>query len=151
MAAIGLAGITFVGGEVGAAPRSQKIAGTFDLRLAASAACPDPTCARFTFRGVIRGPGEGPTTAIFPAQPPSNLIGQGLATVHTSSGDVHLAGSSIFNPDPASDGEIVFNLKIVGGTGAYAGAGGYILAFGPAEVPGAVASNLIYTGRLTLP
>lgn len=49
------------------------------------------------------------------------------------------------------DGEVTFLFKIMGGTDDLNGASGYIVAAGTAEVPGAVATNLHYTGKLTLP
>lgn len=151
MAAIGMAFVTLAGAEAGAGPKSHKVSGNFDFQVAASPACPAPNCVLATFRGGIKGPGEGPNTAVFPAQPPTNLIAEGLLTIHTSDGDLNLAGTAVFNPDPASDGEIVFLFKIVGGTGGLTGASGYIMAAGTSEVPGAMLTGIKYTGRLVLP
>jgi hypothetical protein len=149
--ALGVALVTLLGTEAGAAAKSRKLAGTFDFRVGTSPGCTDPTCVVVKFRGVVRGPGEGPTTALFPAHPATNVIGEGNVVVHTPDGDLHLAATAVFNPDPASDGEITWLFEIVGGTNALTGASGYIMATDTADVPGVEATDARYTGKLVRP
>jgi len=150
--AIGMMTVALVGSPADAAAKTRRLAGTFDFKRGASATCTDPaSCVVANFKGVIRGPGEGPSTAVFPAQPPTNVVAEGTLVVHTSDGDLYLAGTSVFNPDPASDGEFTVLFKIVGGTGALTGASGYIMSATTSDVPGSVITNARYTGKLVLP
>ncbi|MGI9022876.1 MAG: hypothetical protein ACR2HV_06550 [Acidimicrobiales bacterium] len=71
--------------------------------------------------------------------------------MHTPDGDLNMAGTIVFNPDPASAGETTFLFKITGGTGALTGASGYVMAMGTADVPGALVRHAPYTGELILP
>jgi hypothetical protein len=142
---------TFVAaGSVGAEARSRRLAGTWSLTIVNPAPTCTESCIVVAFRGAINGNGEGPGATLSPATPPPYLFGQGNGdiTIHTFKGDVFLQGSVIFNP--TDDGEFAFLFRIVGGTGVYEGATGWIGSVGEAEIPGLRLVNQRYEGRLHL-
>ncbi len=151
MVSVGLASLTLAGGQADAAVRSRRLAGIFTVGLGGSAGCVAPNCATYTFNGALRGTGEGRAIAFLPGEPASNVIAKSAVVIRTAEGNLHLGLTAVFNPDPAGDGEASFLFKIVGGTAALTGASGYVMATGLAEAPGAKASNVVYTGKLTLP
>jgi hypothetical protein len=150
LAVVGGLATVAVAGTVGAAPTSRRVSGTWDLTVADPSPGCTQNCILVTFRGGISGNGEavavGPPA---PAHPPSNLMAPGDATVHTRRGDLFLSGTSVFNP--TGEGEFTFLFRITGGTGAMAGASGWVGSVGVSDVPATQFTNERYEGRLVLP
>jgi hypothetical protein len=128
-----------------------KVKGTFESQSFTGPSCTAPTgqCFEGTFRGSLRGRGEGALISMTPTQQPGVVLIDLSSTIHTPRGDLTSDHQQIVsNTSPSGHGEFSVLAEITSGTGRYAGATGYLQGVGTMTPSGH--STGTYVGEIEL-
>jgi hypothetical protein len=123
---------TLAAGSAGAKATSKPISGHFDTQLANTPGCASPVglCAVGEMSGALSGTLELTVQSITPSADPDVAFVSSTSVLHTKDGDIYFRDSATANMSPTGEGEFSSLDRIVGGTGKYAGASGYMRGSG---------------------
>jgi len=137
-------------GGAGATPRSLPMRGIFDAPPFGGPSCPSPVglCFAGQFRGTLNGPALVVANSLTPTAQAGVFLADASVVIHDLRGDVSCSHQQVIaNLTPASDGEFSIVCEITSGTGAYAGATGYLYGTGNAP-PGTGQASGTYAGKV---
>jgi hypothetical protein len=143
--------LTLVTGAASAEPRCRKARGFFEIQTFGGPECPSEVgqCAAGVLRGTLRGTNElVGTSLVTTVQTPTSgvLLLTGDNVIHTDRGDLYSQDAILFAV--TGEGEFSEVDTFVGGTGAYAGATGRLVATGT-MTDGVVVGS--YEGEVCVP
>jgi hypothetical protein len=150
LAVLTLASGLFLGAPVSADPICQAVHGRVDLAVSGEP-CGSATglCATGLLYGALQAHSEFVGTSAVPTvDTPATgvLVLTGDNVIHTRDGDLFTKDAIVLNS--AGDGEFAEVDTIVGGTGSYEGATGYLIATGTFSGGGGVG---VYIGKVCRP
>ncbi len=149
-------GIVLIGLAAGGLATAQAATTTLPLygsftgrEVPAGCTSPVGFCLVDQFKGSLNGRAEAITQSVYATPDPLVGAADTNLVIHDTRGDLRCRAQSVFGASATSTGEFAFLCRVTGGTRLYAGATGYVLAFGDTP-PGSLDVKATYGGKVVL-
>ncbi len=133
-----------------AEPQVLSLQGTLTGRdMTEGCTSPVGFCLLDEFTGTLNGTANAVTSSLSTTPDPGVGGADTDLVIHDTRGDLKCRAQSVFGATEGSSGEFAFLCAVTGGNGDFAGATGYILAFG--DIPaGETDTQATYGGKIVL-